>query len=190
MGDVLDYERGKLCIGRKIKLVGNRGKHGWNVGVLKAAFPKQAQVRPAGHGRDEMVPWSEVIDWPSGNGSPAPHPKTPPKPMPVIRRMPELTALEHKDLKAMTPAPTIVPVPKPAPASLAALRDAVQAADLSDMGTLGERLQTAQRNLQAARKMVEEAKAEEAAAVKVFADLRAQAKRALEMIDQAAGGAA
>lgn len=187
MGDFLDYERGKLCIGRKIKLVGNRGKHGWNVGVLKAAFPKQAQVRPAGHGRDEMVPWSEVIDWPSGNGSPAPHPERPPKPLPVIRRMPELTALEHKELKAMqTPKPTTVPVPS----AVAALRGAVDSADLSDLGGLAERIETARKNLAAARQLRAEAEAEEAAAVKVFDDLRATAKKALAMIDAAAGGAA
>ncbi len=188
MGDVLDYERGKLGIRRKVRLLGYRNGHAHGA-ILVEAEKWHAVVKPFGHQKTERVEWKHVQDWPSMNGGPWPEvPEPPPKPMPVIRRMPELTALEHKDLKAMTPAPTIAP--KPAPASLAALRDAVQAADLSDMGTLGERLQTAQRNLQAARKMVEEAKVEEAASVKVFADLRAQAKRALEMIDQAAGGAA
>lgn len=186
MGDVLDYERGKLCIGRRVKVRTENGKgNGSNgaPGVLKAASPKAAQVRFPNHGHDTFVPWERVYDWIGGNGGPAPKPEKPPKPMPVIRRMPELTALEHKELKAMTPAPTIAP--KPAPASVADLRDAVNDADLPDLGELRERLQAAQRDLAAARKMVEDAKAEEAAAVKVFADLRAQAKRALEMIDQA-----
>lgn len=61
MGDVLDYERGKLCIGRKVKHNRPDGRGSGNggcVATLKAAFPRYAKVRPASHGRDEMVPWA------------------------------------------------------------------------------------------------------------------------------------
>lgn len=200
MGDILDFERGKLCIGRKVKLTGKRKDgRGWHVATLKAAFPRYAKVRPAGHGHDELVPWSDVEDWVAGNDGPAPKPArvkpTPtfpiPKPMPVIRRMPELTALEHKELKAMTqPNPTTIKPPTPSPAAVAALKTAMGAADMTDLGNIAERVETARRNLVAARKMVEEAKAEEAAAVKVFDELRAQARRLLDLVESAATGGA
>jgi hypothetical protein len=185
MGDVLDYERGKLGIRRKVRLLGYRNGHAHGA-ILVEAEKWHAVVKPFGHQKTERVEWKHVQDWPSMNGGPWPEvPEPPPKPMPVIRRMPELTALEHKDLKAMqTPKPTTVPVPS----AVAALRGAVDSADLSDLGGLAERIETARKNLAAARLLRSEAEAEEAAAVKVFDDLRATAKKALAMIDAAAGG--
>lgn len=188
MGETLDYERGKLCVGRMVRVIGNRSrKHGIGA-MLKEAGTFYATVRPFGHKKDERVEWKFIQDWPSMNKGPAPLPpklpkEPPPRPMPVIRRVPEMTALEHKELKAMALTPVSIP------ASVLALRSAVSDADATlDLGDLGSKIKAATADLEAARSMMKDAQAEVTARENRLRELRVLAKRALDQIDGAIGG--
>lgn len=193
MGDVLDYERGKLGIGRFVRVVGHRNGHA-TVAKLTGAEKWKGVVRLAGHGHDERIDWRYIQDWPSKNGGTWPEPT---KPMPVIRRVPELTALEHKELKAMqTPKPVTVPAPNSA--DVAALRVAVDAAGMLDLGELGARIKSAVADVEAARILLRNAETEAVRTVQAAREemdrqvgslgaLRQQALKALAMIDAAAG---
>jgi len=196
MGDVLDYERGKLCIGRRVKIrdgTGFPGKGGGLPATLKGAGPKVAQVRFDGHKNDEFVPWHTVVDWVSANNGPAP------KPMPVIRRVPESTALEARELKAQPMhrhqiAPATSPVIDAAAA--ANLKAAIAESEVMDLGDLGARIRKATTDLEAARGILRDMQAEHARQVAAaeeeikakqdaLREVRDQAKRALEMADRA-----
>lgn len=201
MGDTLDYERGRLGIGRKVRIFGGQ-KNGHAVGaVLKGANKHRAVVRPFGHKIDEEVPWEHIQDWPSQNGGPWPEP--PPPPMPVIKRVPEPTALEARELKAqpmhrVQMQPTVSPVIDAAAA--ASLKAAIAESEVVDLGDLGSRLRKATSDLEAARGILRDMQAEHARHVaeaekeiqakqKALIEIRDQAKRAWEMAESAIGGA-
>jgi len=204
MGDTLDYERGKLCIGRRVRVWMETGRGNGKNGtpaLLKGASPKAAQVRFAGHGYDTFVAWDRVRDWVAGNNGPAPEP--PPPPMPVIKRVPEPTALEARELKAqpmhrVQMQPTVSPVIDAAAA--ASLKAAIAESEVVDLGDLGSRLRKATSDLEAARGILRDMQAEHARHVaeaekeiqakqKALIEIRDQAKRAWEMAESAIGGA-
>lgn len=219
MGDVLDYERGKLSIGRRVKIrdgSGFAGKGGGLPATLKGASPKVAQIRYDGHHNDTFVPWAHVIDWVGPNGGPAPKPAPKPTtapaapilpPMPVIKRVPEPTALEARDLKAqpMHRHQIVPPTPAGSPvldaAAVANLKAAIAESEVMDLGDLGSRIRKATMDLEAARGILRDMRAEHARQVaeaeeeiqakqNALREVRDQARRAAELADKALGGGA
>ena len=202
MGDVLDYERGRLGIGRFVRVIGHRsGSHATGA-KLTGAERWRGVVRLFGHGHDERIDWKFIQDWPSKNGGPWPEP--PPAPMPVIRRVPEPTALEARELKAQPMhrhqiAPATSPVIDAAAA--ASIKAALAESEVMDLGDLGARIRQATTDLEAASGILRDMQAEHARQVAAAEDeirakqdtlreVRDQAKRALEMADAALGGGA
>lgn len=194
MGDVLDYERGKLCIGRWVDVKydgGHGGSKNFRPAILKQALPKVAGVRFRNHGCDEYVPWALIRDNISTNGGPAPTP--PPKlelgsARPAVPRahiiVHELTAEERTEMNNAVNQQNAAKA-----ANL--LRSSLTDSDMLDLNDLPAKIKAGVADVEAARAQVKEAQAVLSEREKSLRDLREAARNALARIDAAlspAGG--
>lgn len=203
MGEVLDYERGKLCIGRLVKCNAKSGHgpgNGGCVGVLKGATRAAAIVQPKGHKRTENIPWNEVEDWVAGNNGPAPKPAT-------YTIAPSIASpIEGHDREALTEALR----PKPAAEPEAPARPPEPPKrkprrmektwspppDIPDdpparlVQTFADRISAGAADLATARDLVREARAMESAALRTLIEIRDELVELQRKVQDAIAGTA
>lgn len=177
----MTYEQGLLCIGRRVRVFRSDKCHA-NPATLKEAHKKWAVVRIDGHGKDENLPWSQVADWVSANGGPAPV-LVEIKPTVTGVAMPELTAMENRSMKAESTATDHRQQAEN-------LRKIAGEADLVSLGDVGARLKRAvdeakrsEKDLAEARAMVLDAEAAHAKKIADLREIRRQVADVLSSID-------
>jgi len=186
MGDVLDYERGKLCIGRMVRVLKYDGGQHAQTGKLVEAQRKHAVIRFFGHTRNSEIEWRHVHDWPTRNGGPAPMPSPSPAPPPrppTVRIQPP-NAEEHAQMNNHV-------IQQTAAKAANLLRSSLTDSDMLDLNDLPAKIKAGVADVEAARAQVKEAQAVLAEREKSLRDLREAARNALARIDAAlapAGG--
>ena len=188
MGQQLDYEIGKLNVGRYIKAMVQDGHQHGVLGRLIEAKPDWAIVRLVNRTYNDKVPWKNVTDVTSRNTAPLilPEPPAPQAPTPMktnqaIKILPETATEKQADAKT---------------SAKAQIEAALGEIGVLELGDAGNRIAACVADVRAAEAALKETKAaaqaliEESEAVvrnkkKRLAELRDAAQTLLAMIDKA-----
>lgn len=161
MGQELNYEIGRLNIGRRVKVYGHANKqHGMSAKLVEAT-EKYAVCLLDNHGKTERYDWANVRDWTSHNTAPL-----------------ELPPAKAVPMSKPAPAPVVVapPIPKDPFAVFAGLSQEVPLA----MQAIAE----AEEEVDTATEMLQQAEARHKKAKQGLTDIKAAIAAAAAMLDK------
>lgn len=154
------YERGLMCVGRRVRVHGDWASGHARTGTLLRATKKGGVVKIDGRAQEEFARWENIHYWISGNNGVLPEPSSmwmpsqavEAKPTKTGHAVPELTAMENRDMKAMDEAAA-----KSTEAEK--LRKIAKEAEVVSLGDVGARLRMAMEEIEQAERDVKDARA-------------------------------